>query len=92
MTVQIPFPVVILKEGKWFVASSPVLDIAAQGKTEKEVKENIAELSDEYLRDPDTMKPRLDQLLFVSLANVPVNVPESVLHRKASTVTSAQSH
>jgi len=53
MAVQIPFPVVISREGKWFVASCPILDIATQGKTEKEVKENIAELIDEYLKDSD---------------------------------------
>ena len=49
-----PFPVVISREGNWFVASCPILDIATQGKSEKEVKENIAELIDEYLKDPDT--------------------------------------
>ena len=76
MVVQIPFPVVISSEGKWFVASCPILDIATQGRTEKKVRENIAELIDEYLKDPDTMKPRLDQLLSVSIVNVPVVVPE----------------
>jgi predicted RNase H-like HicB family nuclease len=90
MPVQIPFPVVISREGRWFVASCPVLDIATQGKTEKEVKENIAELIDEYLKDPDTLKPKLDQLLSISLTNIPVIVPESVLHGKTSTITSAQ--
>jgi predicted RNase H-like HicB family nuclease len=39
MAVKIPLPVVIAKEGKWFVAACPVLDIATQGRTEKEVKE-----------------------------------------------------
>ena len=73
-----------------FVASCPILDIATQGRTEKEVRENIAELIDEYLKDPDTVKPKLDQLLSVSLVNIPVLVPEGVLHRKTSTITSAQ--
>jgi predicted RNase H-like HicB family nuclease len=90
MAVQIPFPVVISREGKWFVASCPILDIATQGRTEREVKENIAELIGEYLRDPDTVKPRLDQLLSISLTNIPVIVPEGVLHRKTSTIASAQ--
>jgi len=56
--VQIPFPVVISREGRWFVASCPILDIATQGKTEEEVKENITELLVEYLKDPDTVKPK----------------------------------
>jgi len=54
MPLQIPFPVVISREGRWFVASCPILDIATQGKTEKEVKDNVVELIEEYLRDPDT--------------------------------------
>jgi predicted RNase H-like HicB family nuclease len=89
---KIPFPVVISKDGKWFVASSPVLDIATQGRTEKEVKENIAELIDEYLKDPDTPKPTMEQLLSVSLTNIPVIIPEGVLHRKTSTIATAQSN
>lgn len=35
----IPFPVLISKEGKWFVACCPMLDIATQGRTEEEVRE-----------------------------------------------------
>jgi predicted RNase H-like HicB family nuclease len=33
--------IIISKEGKWFVASCPLLDISTQGKTEQEVKENM---------------------------------------------------
>jgi len=49
----IPLPVIITKEGKWFVACCPILDLATQGKTEKEVKENMKDLIDDYLSDPD---------------------------------------
>ncbi len=52
----ISFPVLISKEGKWFVASCPMLDIATQGKNEEEVKENIVDLIEEYMEDPDTQK------------------------------------
>lgn len=52
--IQIPFPIFIGKEGKWFVASCPTLDIATQGNTESEVKENMRDLINEYLNDPDT--------------------------------------
>jgi predicted RNase H-like HicB family nuclease len=92
MSTQVPLPILITKEGKWFVASCPILDIATQGKTEKEVKENMAELINEYLSDPDTPKPSLDDLMSLSLTNIPVRVPESVLHRKASTVAPAKSN
>lgn len=54
----IPLPVVIMKEDEWFVASCPPLGIATQGETEEEVKENMSELIDDYLQDPDTPKPK----------------------------------
>ncbi len=86
--VQIPLPIVIMKEGTWFVASCPLLDVATQGKTEEEVKENMQNLIDDYLRDPDTPKPELKAIMATSLANIPINVPEKVLHGKAKIVTS----
>ena len=92
MSVRIPFPVVITRENKWFVAACPILDIATQGKTEEEVRENISDLIVQYLKDPDTPKPNLEQLQSVSLSNVTVLVPEGVLHRKTSTIAATQSH
>lgn len=87
MTMKIPIPIVISKEGKWFVASSPVLDIATQGKTENEVKENMADLINDYFKDPDTPKPQINTIMEISITNIPVNVPEGVLHRKTSSST-----
>jgi predicted RNase H-like HicB family nuclease len=87
MTVQVPVPILLTKEGKWFVASCPILDIATQGRTEREVKDNLEHLIYEYLRDPDTAKPSLNDLMSLSLANIPVRIPEGVLHSKASTAT-----
>jgi len=92
MIAQIPLPILITKEGKWFVASCPILDIATQGKTEKEVKENMAELINDYLSDPDTPKPALDDLMSLSLTNIFVKVPEGVFHSKASTPAAAKSN
>ena len=54
------FPIMIMKEGTWFVASCPSLDIATQGKTEQEVRENMKELIDEFMNDGDTIKPEMD--------------------------------
>ena len=51
---SLPLPIIIMKEKKWFVASCPLLNIATQGETEQEVKENMDDLIDEYLQDPDT--------------------------------------
>lgn len=85
MAVQVPVPVLLTREGKWFVASCPILDVATQGRTEKEAKENLADLINEYLRDPDTAKPALNELLSLSMANIPVSIPEGMLHGKTST-------
>jgi predicted RNase H-like HicB family nuclease len=89
MAVKIPLPVVIAKEGKWFVAACPILDIATQGRTEKEVKEMMEDLMSEYFKDPDTPKPEIKTIMSVSLTNIPVNIPEGFSHRKASTTSSA---
>lgn len=86
--IPIPMPVLIAKEGKWFVASCPVLDIATQGETEEEVKENMEDLINDYLNDPDTPKPDIRTIMSVSLTNIPVNVPEGVIHSKAKTASS----
>jgi predicted RNase H-like HicB family nuclease len=84
--MKMPLPVILTKEGKWFVAACPVLDIATQGKTEKEVKENMEDLINEYLKDHDTPKPKIEAIMSVSLINLPVNIPEGVLHNKTTTV------
>ncbi len=74
--MEIPLPIVIMKEGKWFVAECPLLDIATQGKTEEEVKENMKDLISEYLKDPDAPKPRalINEVMSVSLTNIPVEI------------------
>ena len=84
--MKMPLPIILTKEGKWFVAACPVLDIATQGKTEKEVKENMEDLINEYLKDPDTPKPKIEALMSVSLINLPVNIPKGVLHNKTTTI------
>jgi predicted RNase H-like HicB family nuclease len=90
MSIQVPLPVIIAKENKWYVASCPALDIATQGKTEKEVKENMADLINDYLNDPDTPKPTMEDLMSISLANIPVQIPEGVIHPKATAAITAK--
>jgi len=54
----IPFPVVMTKEGKWVVACCPILDVATQGKTEKEVKKvNYTSSREPLPRAPASMTP-----------------------------------
>ena len=81
-----PIPIFINREGKWFVAECPVLNLATQGRTEKEVRENMKDLIEEYFQDPDTPKPELKTMMSssVSLINIPVKI--GISHGKASTV------
>jgi len=92
MTVQVPLPIIISKENQWFVASCPLLDIATQGKTEKVAKEKMTDLINEYLNDPDTQKPSMEDLMSLSLTNIAVKIPEEILHGKASTTVAAKSN
>lgn len=88
--IKIPFPVFIAKEDKWFVASCPALDIATQGRTEQEVKSNMEDLINEYMRDPDTAKPEMDSIMSVSMTNIPIDVPEGVIHRRKTSSASSK--
>jgi predicted RNase H-like HicB family nuclease len=67
-------PIIIAREGKWYIASCPLLNIATQGKSEEGVKKNIKALIKEYMKDPDTEKPNMNSLMTLSLTTVPINV------------------
>ena len=86
MEKQISLPIVIMKEGAWFVASCPPLDIATQGKTEKEAKENMQELIREYLSDKDTQKPSAS-VESASLSFIHTKLPVDEKHGKAKTAS-----
>jgi len=81
--VKFPFPVFTTKEGKWFVSECPVLSIATQGRTEKEVKENMIDLIKEYLADPDTPKRQINELASSSLSYISVPVASDLLYGQA---------
>ncbi len=78
--IQFLFPIFITKEGKWFVVECPILGIATQGKTEKEVKENMKDLIKEYLSDPDTPKDLLKKIAPSSLTYIQVPVIEKLIY------------
>jgi len=86
--IPVPLPIFMTREGRWFVAACPVLDIATQGKTEKEVKENMEDLINEYFNDPDTAKPPLQSLMSFTLTNIPIKISEGVLYSKTKTASS----
>lgn len=72
--MEVSLPIIIAKEGKWYVASCPLLDIASQGKTEEEAKKNIRALINEYIKDPDTPKLNIKALMALSITTVPITV------------------
>lgn len=81
-SIQFPFPIFITTENKWFVAECPILNIATQGRTEKEAKENMKDLIKEYLEDPDTPKHQLQEISSASLSYISLPVSEQILYGK----------
>ena len=81
--IQFPFPILIFKEGRWFVAECPILNIATQGKTEKEVKDNMKNLIKEYLDDPNTSKKQLKEMSSSTLTFIPLSISRKFLYDKA---------
>jgi hypothetical protein len=57
---------------------------------QREAKETMAELINDYFNDPDTQKPSMEDLMSLSLTNITVKIPEAVLHGKASTTIPAK--
>jgi|GEM_PF-957034 len=84
------FSIFIGKEDERFVASCPMLDIASQGKTE-EVKENMKEMIEEYMKDPDTQKPKMKTILSASVIITNIAV-KGAYSDKSSSALAAQSH
>lgn len=78
---KIQLPVIISKEDKWLVARVPMLGLATQGKTLKEVKENVVDLLNLYFENPHTPKPELRNLnnLDVMLTTVTIFVPKGAV-------------
>ncbi len=51
------FTASITKEGKWFVAKTIGLELASQGRTEKEALKNLQEALDLLLQDEGSKLP-----------------------------------
>jgi predicted RNase H-like HicB family nuclease len=81
-------PTVITKEEKWYVAYCPILEIATQGKTEKEVRDNMRDLIEEYMEDPDTLKPELKTLRSTSVTITSFPIKMKGFHEKVKSITS----
>ena len=87
----VPLPFVVQKEGKRLSAWCPVLDIATQGKDEKELDKNIRELVDMYMADKDTYKPTCETLMetTIEIKNIAVRLPEGWCSDETTTTVRA---
>ena len=48
---DVSLPVIILREGKYFIAHSPVLDLSTSGKSFKEAKKRFAEVVEIFFEE-----------------------------------------
>lgn len=46
------FTAIVWREGKWFIAQCLEVDLASQGRTEREAVENLREALELYLEEP----------------------------------------
>ena len=73
------FSAVITKEGNYYIALCPELDIASQGKKVEEALSNLKEAIALYLEDEDAKVPKQDFNPLVTLIEVgEVEPPSSV--------------
>lgn len=66
------FTAIIEREGEWYVATCPELDIASQGMTVEEARDNLIEAIELFLEvaDPSEIRERLHNEVFVTQVGV----------------------
>ena len=67
-------PIFTFKENNEWIAKTPLLDISAQGETEKEAVESIVDMTDDYMADPYTKKPKIETMMHVNIQTVPIDL------------------
>ncbi|MEZ8219941.1 hypothetical protein GG496_000108 [Candidatus Fervidibacteria bacterium JGI MDM2 JNZ-1-D12] len=64
------FTAIVWREGRWFIAQCLEVDVASQGRTEKEALENLKEALELYFEEPrPTITPKVVKV------EAEVNVP-----------------
>jgi predicted RNase H-like HicB family nuclease len=53
---QFSLPLTIFKEGKYFIAHTPLLNLSVQGKTEPEVRKRFADAVVLFLEELENMR------------------------------------
>jgi predicted RNase H-like HicB family nuclease len=67
---SLEFSSVVTREGKWYVADCPELEIASQGKTIELALKNLREAIELYLQDEDAKVPQVDYRPMVTVVKV----------------------
>ena len=67
---SLEFSSVVTREGKWYVADCPELEIASQGKTIELALKNLREAIGLYLQDEDAKVPEVDYRPMVTVIKV----------------------
>jgi len=75
----IPIPIITLRENDWIIASTPLMDLSAQGKTEEEAIKNLEAMINDYMTDPDTKKPEIKTIISmeIGIKSIPMKLPIS---------------
>jgi len=79
----IPIPIITLRENDWIIASTPILDLSAQGKTKEEAEKNLEAMIDDYMTDPDTEKPKIKTIISmeIGITSIPMKLPYDIVGR-----------
>jgi len=64
------FTAVISREGKYYVALAPDVDVASQGETIEEALANLKEALELYFEDDDAIRPPLTDKPIITLVGV----------------------
>jgi len=67
---SLEFSSVISKEGKWYVANCPELEIASQGESVESALDNLREAIELYLQDEDARTPDVNYRPIVTVVKV----------------------
>ncbi|MCP8308577.1 MAG: type II toxin-antitoxin system HicB family antitoxin [archaeon] len=70
---ELELSAVVTKEGKWYVALCPELDVASQGKSMEEALKNLKEAVELYFEDEDAKMPEVGYRPIVTIVKVTVN-------------------
>lgn len=74
MSKTVPFTAIIEREGEGFVSLCPELDVASQGASVEEARQNLSEAVSLLLEsaEPAEIETRLHREVFVTRLEVPV--------------------